>query len=116
MQETDAVLHQVLYAEDEITNRKLLQIQLQRSGISCDLASDGREAVELYKRHRHPVVILDQYMPEMNGDEVAALIRNLNPDQVIIGITSDDAELPRLRNAGFNEIFIKPLRGKDYLS
>lgn len=105
----------VLYAEDEITNRKLLQIQLHRLGIACDTAADGLEAVELYKKNRYPVVILDQYMPGLNGNQVAQVLRDINPSQVLIAITSDDAELATLQNAGFNEIFIKPLRGREYL-
>lgn len=105
----------ILYAEDEITNRKLLQIQLQRLGITCDTAVDGLEAVELFRKNHYAVVILDQYMPGLNGNQVARLIRDINPDQVLIAITSDDSELATLREAGFNEIFIKPLRGRDYL-
>lgn len=105
----------VLYAEDEPTNRKLLQIQLERAGISCDLAADGEEAVTLFRKHRYPVVILDQYMPGLNGDAVAKILREENPGQVLIAITSDDSEVSNLQNAGFNEIFIKPLRGNEYL-
>lgn len=106
---------QVLYAEDEITNRRLLQIQLQRNGISCDLASDGNQAMELYHKHPYDVIILDQYMPGMNGDQVAREILKDNPRAILIAITSDDAEIQSLEQAGFREVFIKPLRGKEYI-
>ena len=105
----------VLYAEDEVTNRKLLQIQLGRLGISCDLATNGEEALHLYRSNNYDVVILDQYMPILNGDEVARTILELNPNQILIAITSDDSEVPTLERTGFREIFIKPLRGREYL-
>jgi len=105
----------VLYAEDEFTNRKLMEIQLRNSGISCDLAVDGIEALTLFKNGRYDLVILDQYMPGMNGDEVARAIREISPSTPLIAITSDDEEIENLRKAGFSEIFIKPLRGKNHI-
>ena len=105
----------VLYAEDEFTNRKLLEIKLKNYGIACDLAQDGRRAIELFNRNEYDLIILDQYMPEMNGDQVAMRIRESHPDIPLIAITSDDGEIERLNAAGFNEVFIKPLRGQHYI-
>ena len=105
----------VLYGEDEFTNRKLMEIQLKNENITCDLAEDGIEAVARFKREPYDLVILDQYMPGMNGDEVARLIHELAPTVPLIAITSDDGEIEKLRNAGFLEIFIKPLRGKNHI-
>jgi CheY-like chemotaxis protein len=106
---------QVLYAEDEFTNRKLLEIRLKQIGIECDLAQDGVKALELYKQGNYDLIILDQYMPGMNGDQVAMEIRKDNKDIPIIAITSDDTETDRLLSCGINEVFIKPLRGQNYL-
>lgn len=105
----------VLYAEDEYTNRKLLEIKLKSHGIICDLAPDGPKAVELFQKNSYDLVILDQYMPGMNGDQVARKIREINPKVPLIAITSDDGEIQRLNEAGFNEVFIKPLRGQHYI-
>jgi two-component system response regulator ResD len=107
--------YQVLYAEDEFTNRKLLEIQLGKSGISCDLASDGTSAYQKFQENQYQVIILDQYMPGMNGDVLARLIRETKPDIPLIAITSDDAETENLKKAGFSEVFIKPLRNKEYI-
>lgn len=105
----------VLYAEDEFTNRKLLEIQFKNHGIACDLAQDGAQAFEMFSNNTYNLVILDQYMPQMNGDEVAKKIRAEAPDIPLIAITSDDTEEKRLKAAGFNEVLIKPLRGKSYI-
>ncbi|WP_319478667.1 response regulator [Marispirochaeta aestuarii] len=105
----------VLYAEDEFTNRKLLEMKLKNHGISCDLAHDGVQALELFQKNSYNLVILDQYMPGMNGDQVARRIRETHPELPLIAITSDDGEIERLNAAGFNEVFIKPLRGQHYI-
>lgn len=101
----------VLYAEDEISNRKLIQIRLQEEDIKCDTAENGKEALELFSKAVYDMVILDHYMPVMNGDQVAILIRKVNPSIPIIGITSDDGSAGYLRSCGFNEVIIKPLKG-----
>lgn len=105
----------VLYAEDEFTNRKLIEIRLKGIGLKCDLAQDGVTALEMSRRDAYDLIILDQYMPGMNGDAVAREIRKNDKDVPLIAITSDDGEIEKLKSAGFNEIFIKPLRGTSYL-
>lgn len=108
-------MSRILYAEDEYTNRKLLEIRLSQVGIGCDLAKDGNDALAKYREGSYDLIILDQYMPGLNGDQVAAEIRKDNKTIPLIAITSDDGETEKLKKAGFNEIFIKPLRGHAYL-
>lgn len=107
--------HQVLYAEDEYINRKLVEMHLDKAGISCQLASDGLEAWHLVQKNRYEVIVLDRYMPGMNGDELARKILEINPDQPLIAITSDDAEIDNLKKVGFREVFIKPLTDVGYI-
>jgi len=107
--------YQVLYAEDEFTNRKLLEIHLGKTGISCDLASDGTQALHKIEENQYDVIILDQYMPGMNGDALARIVKQRFPHIPLIAITSDDAEVDNLMAAGFSEVFIKPLRSKQYI-
>lgn len=106
----------VLYAEDEYANRKLLQFQLNREGIECDTAIDGVQALAMFQKGEYSLVILDQYMPGMNGSEVAEKIRLTSPTIPLIAITSDDSQVPVLSRAGFDRIFLKPLRGDDYIA
>jgi len=108
-------MKKALYAEDEYTNRKLLEIRLKNEGIRCDLASDGLTALEMFKAGDYGIVILDQYMPGMNGDRVAREIRKIDAEIPLVAITSDDGEATNLSNAGFNKVFIKPLQGEDYI-
>ena len=108
--------YRALYAEDEMSNRKVVKLALKRYDIEVELAVDGREALEMYAPGKYDIVLLDQYMPFMNGDEVIGEIRKADPNQPVLAITSDDACTGDLLRAGFDDVLIKPLLGTDYLS
>lgn len=104
----------ILYAEDEFTNRKIMEIQCQKAGVDCILVEDGRMALKRIQEEEFSVIILDQYMPGLNGDAVARSIRETNKDIPLIAITSDDSKAALLLDCGFNKVYIKPLRIPDY--
>ena len=101
----------VLYAEDDLANRKLLEIKLKQAGLECDAVENGRLALQMYADNVYDVVVLDQYMPEMDGEQVASSIRQSSPTMPIIAVTSDETVKKALLGAGFNEVLVKPLRG-----
>jgi CheY-like chemotaxis protein len=65
----------LLVADDHPVNREVIQQQLGVLGLAADLAANGREALTLWRRHRHAVVLLDIHMPELDGFDVARAIR-----------------------------------------
>ena len=105
----------VLYAEDEITSRKILKISLNKNGIECDLAENGKTAIEMCQNNHYDLVILDQYMPGLNGDAIAKKIKAFKPDLPLIAITSDDELVGYLKNSGFIEVIIKPIYKHNFL-
>jgi len=66
---------QVLVADDHPVNREVLEHQLRLLGLAADLAVDGREALQLWRKRRHGVVLLDIHMPHIDGFAVARAIR-----------------------------------------
>ena len=104
----------ILYAEDEFTNRKIMEYQCRRFGVECVLEADGREALEHCRTGKYDLVVLDQYMPGLNGDEVARVLKEIRPDLPLVAITSDDSCIPRLKSSGFDAVYVKPMRGDDY--
>lgn len=104
----------VLYAEDEYTNRKIMEIQCRKFGVECVLVEDGRLALEKCRNEDFNLIILDQYMPGLNGDEVARELKKNYPSLPLVAITSDDECIPRLTKSGFDAVFVKPLRTDDY--
>ncbi len=95
----------VLVIDDEQGIRDLLDTLLSRKGYSVVLADGGRKGLDLYRRERPDIVVLDLKMPEMDGMAVLQQIHNLNPGQRVIILTG--AGLPgaeeQLRALGVSE-------------
>ena len=77
----------LLIIDDEQGIRSLLDTLLSRKGYAVVLADGGRKGLELFRRERPDVVVLDLKMPEMDGVTVLQQIRSLNPDQPVIILT-----------------------------
>jgi CheY-like chemotaxis protein len=73
---------------DEAEYRGLLNTLLTRKGYTVVLADGGRKGVELFRREHPDVVVLDLKMPVMDGMAVLQQIRNLNPGQPVIILTT----------------------------
>src|SRR5437764_788797 len=84
-----AILPGVLIAEDEPGIRRLLELTLARAGLAVWSASDGREAVEVFHRHREHIalVLLDVRMPRLDGPAALAELRRLEPTLVALFVT-----------------------------
>jgi CheY-like chemotaxis protein len=72
----------VLVVDDEHIVRVMAQLGLERNGFEVWLASGGREAIRLYRKHRAcvAVVLLDDRMPGLDGPQTLEALRELNPD------------------------------------
>lgn len=70
----------VLIAEDDPLNQFVLSEFFQKEGIPCEITSNGSQALECWMSRRHPVVLLDVLMPEMDGIDLAKSIRQLEGD------------------------------------
>ncbi|MGZ5127886.1 MAG: ATP-binding protein, partial [Burkholderiales bacterium] len=66
----------VLVVDDDSNIRSLLQQELTEAGYRVRLAEDGRKALALIREETPGLVILDVMMPEMNGFDVAAVLKN----------------------------------------
>ena len=77
----------VLVIDDKDSIRNLLETLLSRKGYEVVLASNGPRGLELFRRKRPDVVVLDLKMPEMNGLTVLQQVRQLNPTQPVVVLT-----------------------------
>jgi two-component system response regulator len=66
----------LLVVDDNETNRDLLAHHLESQGHSVAQAQNGRQALEMIHKDRFDLVLLDVLMPEMNGYQVLAHIKN----------------------------------------
>src|SRR5215813_9100310 len=74
-------------------------------------ASDGREAVEQFRKHRPDITLMDLQMPEMNGIDAIGAIRAEFPEARIIVFTtcSGDVQVTRALKAGARAYLLKSL-------
>jgi len=73
LEETD--IQRILLVEDNKDNQFLATRILERAGYAVDLAENGIEAVEAVEKCIYHVILMDIYMPEMDGFEATHLIR-----------------------------------------
>jgi len=99
--------------EDNANNRYLLSILLRNAGFSVVELEHGKAAVETVRREAPDVVLLDIQMPEMDGYEVAAVLKS---DPVaaripIVGVSSFamPGDRERALKAGFASYLEKPV-------
>ncbi len=105
----------VLLAEDHIVNQELFSILLSKLGCSTDLASDGTAAVEMAKQRDYDLVLMDIFMPRMDGYEASRHLREQGFSKPIIAVTASalKGEREKCVEAGMNDILIKPFKRKD---
>jgi CheY-like chemotaxis protein len=108
----------VLVAEDNPVNRKVAVLILGRLGILPDLASNGRQAVEMFETAPYDVVFMDCQMPELDGYAACREIRNRElPGQraPIVAMTADAMEGSRelCIAAGMDDYISKPVKPGD---
>jgi len=98
----------ILVAEDQETVRELASRILGRMGFKIITASDGRDAVEVFRRHAKDIVavLLDMTMPKLNGKEAFREIMKIRPDARVIlssGYSEQDvaSQFEGVQPAGF---------------
>jgi len=82
----------VLVVDDEESIRELIRKKLTQQGRHVLVAARGQEAIEVFRRHRPDITILDLHMPEMNGIEVLRQIRAVDPQATVMVFTGADTE------------------------
>lgn len=109
----------ILIAEDVQVNAEIMMMMLSMREISVDHASNGREAVDMFKSHPagyYDAILMDMRMPEMDGLTATRLIRELDrPDAAtipIIALTANafDEDVQRSLQAGLNAHLTKPVQ------
>jgi PAS domain S-box-containing protein len=109
----------VLVAEDNPVNQQVVYELLKLSGITAEIANNGREAVALLQQRGFDAVLMDIHMPVMDGFEATKLIRSqqrfatLPVIALTAGVTKEERE--RCMASGMNGFIAKPIKPKKLL-
>lgn len=101
--------YKILIADDEAEIRSLLRLYLENEGYEVVEAENGIEALEIIKKARPDLCILDIMMPEMDGYQVLRKMREDNNIPVII-LSAKDADSEKILglNLGADDYIAKP--------
>ena len=82
----------ILWADDEIDLLKPHVLFLQDKGFNVTTASNGQDALDLFKKHRYEIVFLDENMPGLSGLETLVKIKSINTEIPVVMITKSEEE------------------------
>ena len=103
----------VLVADDDILNQRMMQLLLKHEGHVVDVVSNGLEAFDAVKFQEFDIVLMDLYMPVMDGIEASQRIREWEKGgqhTFIVALTAGylPEEGHRLFEAGIDNYIPKP--------
>jgi two-component system, sensor histidine kinase and response regulator len=105
----------ILVAEDNPVNQRVASHMLKKLGYRCDIASNGKEAVEMITHLPYDLVLMDCQMPEMDGYSATRSIRQREEESgghtSIIAMTANAMREDRARclDAGMDGFIPKPI-------
>jgi DNA-binding response OmpR family regulator len=108
---------QILVVEDELSLRETLAYNLKKDGYVVETVGDGRAAVEAARRLKPDLVVLDLMLPELDGFEVARILRK-EMTTAILMLTARDDEIDRVvgLEVGADDYLTKPFSMRELLA
>jgi CheY-like chemotaxis protein len=101
----------VLVVEDNEINQEIIVRMLETTGFTVKVAEDGFEAIIYYFEFNPDIVLMDIYMPDVDGVAALKAIRNQGGVAPIFAVTANVTkdEVKAYLAAGFNDIIAKPI-------
>ncbi|MCK4630664.1 MAG: response regulator, partial [Bacteroidales bacterium] len=105
----------ILVAEDNIINQKVVKVLFKNLGYEIDVVSNGEEAIKTISKKKYDIVFMDIMMPEIDGLEATREIRAMGYKIPIIALTADlgDKTKKSAYDAGINEFVGKPIKSDE---
>lgn len=99
----------ILIVEDEKPIRQALELKLSKAGFSITPVSNGKDAISKVSKQKFDLILLDLMMPEMNGYEVLAQLKNLNikTPVIILSNLGQEEDIKKAKEYGVEDYCIK---------
>ncbi len=107
----------ILIVEDELSLQETLAYNLKKEGYAVETVGDGRSALEAARRLKPDLIVLDIMLPEMDGFEVARILRK-EMSAAILMLTARDDEIDRVvgLEVGADDYLTKPFSMRELLA
>jgi two-component system KDP operon response regulator KdpE len=113
MNENDSIL----VIDDEIQIRRLLEITLGSNSFKTIFASNGREGLTAAATHHPSLILLDLGLPDMDGIEILAKLREWYTKPIIIlTVRNSEDDIVSALDKGANDFLTKPFRSGELLA
>jgi CheY-like chemotaxis protein len=108
----------ILLAEDNLINQKLVVRLLEKDGHKIEIANNGVEVLALMEKNKFDVILMDIQMPEMDGFETTISIRKKNIEIPIIALTAHamKGDREKCMEVGMNGYLSKPIKAEELKS
>ena len=112
--------YQILVAEDNAVNQRVIVGILERGGHRVRVVGDGEQALDVLENERFDIVIMDLNMPELGGLDAARAYRFMDPDAVRVPIIMLSADvtsetMKECEDAGVDAFLPKPVEARRLL-
>ena len=107
----------ILIVEDELSLQETLAYSLKKEGYTVETVGDGRSALEFARRLKPDLIVLDIMLPEMDGFEVARILRKEMATPILM-LTARDDEIDRVvgLDVGGDDYLTKPFSMRELLA
>jgi len=110
----------VVLADDDATTLVMLSTILKHFNFKCDIAHDGKQAVDIARRKRPALVLLDVSMPHMDGFEALTALRGdlatRHMPVVLVSAHRDEAEVVKGFSLGADDYVTKPFNSGELIA
>ena len=109
------MINKILLVDDEIEITEINKRYLEQGGYDIDIANDGKEALEKYKRNKYSLIITDIMMPNMDGYDLISEVQYLDAEQPFLFITAKTTEPDKIYalSMGADDYIVKPFSPRE---
>ncbi|WP_082422502.1 response regulator [Aquimarina longa] len=101
----------ILLVEDNKVNQLITEKIISNYGFCCDSANDGEEAVDMVKKNKYSMILMDIMMPKMDGFEATKHIKIFDEKMPVVALTAISEKLnkEKFTEVGIYTILNKPV-------